>query len=338
MQIEVKLSLKLMKARGAMRFVVMAGSLLAILPIQAQERAEQFPSKPIRIVVGNAAGGGTDTIARLVGQKMSDVLGQPIVIENKPGGSNMIAAQYVAKSPPDGYTLLLGSIGMLTINPAVFAKVPYDTMRDFAPISLICSYPLVLTVSAITPVRDVQELIAYIKDNPDKANAGGTGTIYQIATKMFELRTGSKMQFIPYRSNNESIMALIRGDTLLSIVDTGPVSGPLKDGRIRALAVATAQRLPAWPDVPTMAEAGIRDMQFELWAGLLAPAGTPQDIVAKIQAAVSETVASAEIREKMQALDIIPLGSTAEEYSRRLAREIAAWPELLKATNIKIQQ
>jgi hypothetical protein len=214
-----------MKSQGAARVFALMGLLVVVSPVQAQESAGTFPSKPIRIVVGNAAGGGTDAIARLVGQKMSDVLGQPVVVENKPGGSNMIAAQYVAKSPADGYTLLMGSIGMLTINPAVFASVPYDTMRDFAPISLICSYPLVLTVNATTPVRDVQELVAYIKANPEKANAGGTGTIYQIAAKMFELRTGTKTQFIPYRSNNESMMGLIRGDTLLSIVDTGPVSG-----------------------------------------------------------------------------------------------------------------
>ena len=327
-----------MKSQGAARVFALMGLLVVVSPVQAQESAGTFPSKPIRIVVGNAAGGGTDTIARLVGQKMSDVLGQPVVVENKPGGSNMIAAQYVAKSPADGYTLLMGSIGMLTINPAVFASVPYDTMRDFAPISLICSYPLVLTVNATTPVRDVQELVAYIKANPEKANAGGTGTIYQIAAKMFELRTGTKTQFIPYRSNNESMMGLIRGDTLLSIVDTGPVSGPRKDGRVRALAVTTAQRLPAWPDVPTMAEAGINNMEFELWAGLLAPAGTPASIVSKIQDAVIEAVKSPDIRDKMRNLDIIPVGSTAEEYSRRLAREIAMWPELIKSANIKIQQ
>jgi tripartite-type tricarboxylate transporter receptor subunit TctC len=188
---------ELMKSQGAARVFALVGLLVVVAPVQAQESAGTFPSKPIRIIVGNAAGGGTDTIARLVGQKISDVLGQPIVVENKPGGSNMIAAQYVAKSPADGYTLLMGSIGMLTINPAVFASVPYDTMRDFAPISLICSYPLVLTVNANTPVRDVQELVAYIKANPEKANAGGTGTIDQIAAKMFELRTERRPSSFP---------------------------------------------------------------------------------------------------------------------------------------------
>ena len=305
---------------------------------QAQEDPKNYPSRPIHIVVGNAAGGGIDTIIRLIAPKLSERLGRPVVIENKPGGNNIIAVQAVTKAAPDGYTLLAGSLGMLTINPAVYPNLPYDTLRDLAPISMMCAYPLFLAVNAQMPVKSVPELTDYINANPDKANAGGTGSVYQIATKLFEMRTGTRTQFIPYRSHQDSLVGLMRGDTLMTIVDSAPATGPLKDGRVRALAVTTAQRLPNWPDVPTLAEAGVRDMQFELWSGLLAPAGTPPAIIKTLQDAVIDVVRSEEMRDRMRNLELVPLGTTSDEYGRRLAREIALWAEVVKAGNIKLQQ
>src|SRR3954454_13530633 len=243
----------------------------------------KYPRKAIHLIVPNTAGGGTDFLARLIGQKMAERLGQPVVIENKPGANSMIAAQQVIKSPADGHTLLMGSIGMLTVNPAVVANLSYDTQRDFAPISNIAQFPLILTVNAAAPIKSAAELVAYAKANPDKANAGASGPIFQVVQKLFELRTGTKFQYIAYRANSEAMIALIRGDILMSLSDSGPATGPIQDGRVRPLAVTSKERLPSYPDVPTMAEAGISDMVVEFWQGLVAPAGTPALIIRKLQ-------------------------------------------------------
>ena len=235
-----------------------------------------YPSRPIHIIVGNAAGGGNDILARLVGQKLSERLGQPVIIENRAGANSIIAVQYAAKMPPGGYTLLMGSIGMLTVNPAVTDNLPYDTERDFAPISIIASFPLLLTVPAQAPIHSVRELLACAKANPAKANTGGAGSIFEVVTRMFELRTGSQFQYVTYRSTSDAMLGLMRGDIMMSLGDSSPVSGPLGADRVRALAITTAQRLPAWPDVPTMAEAGIEDMVVDLWTGFVAPRARPR--------------------------------------------------------------
>jgi tripartite-type tricarboxylate transporter receptor subunit TctC len=310
---------------------------LAGTSLRAQEDIKNYPSKPIHIIVGNAAGGGNDVLARMVGQKLSDRLHQSVVVENKAGANSIIAAQYVAKAPPDGYTLLMGSIGMLTVNPAVADNLPYDTKRDFVPISAIASFPLLLAVPAEMPIRTVQELLAYAKANPNKANSGGSGSIFQVATKMFEMRTGSQFQYVTYRATSEAMIALMRGDIIMSLGDSGPISGPLKDGRVRALAISTAKRLPAFPDVPTMAEAGVKDMVAELWTGFVAPAGTSAPIVKKLQDEVMQVVKSDEIQEKMRALDVVPVGNTSEEFAGMITRSLALWADVAKAGNIKLQ-
>lgn len=316
---------------------IVAALALTVVAAQAQD-TKDYPSRPVHIVVGNAAGGGTDTIVRLIQPKLQERLGRPVVIENRPGGNNIIAVQAVTKAQPDGYTLLAGTMGMLTINPSVVPNLPYDTLRDLAPISIICPYPVLITVNAAAPVKNLQELIAYIKANPDKANAGGTGSVYQVATKLFEMRTGVKLQFITYRSHTESLTGLMRGDTLMAVVDTAPVAGPLKDGRVRALAVLSPQRLPNYPDVPTIAEAGVKDLELDLWAGLLAPAATPPAIVRRLNEAVIETVKSAEVRKAMANLELIPVGSSAADYASRIRREIGMWADVVKAGNIQIQR
>src|SRR5262249_15244948 len=181
---------------------------------------DNYPSRTIHIIVANAAGGGSDFLARLVGQKLQDRIGQSVVIENKPGANAMIAAQAVIKSPPDGHTLLLGSIGMLTVNPAVGADPSYHTQPDIPPIPNIAQFQLILTVNPASPIRTVAELVAFAKANPDKANAGASGPIFQVVQKMFELRTGTSFQYIAYRANSEAMIALIRGDILMSLSDT----------------------------------------------------------------------------------------------------------------------
>jgi tripartite-type tricarboxylate transporter receptor subunit TctC len=317
--------------------VALLAAGVSLFGLHALAQDGRFPTKPIHIIVGNAAGGGTDYLARLVGQKMSERLGQPVVIENKPGANSTIAVQSVVKSPPDGHTLLMGSIGMLTVNPAVVPNLSYDTKRDLSPISIIGSFPLILTVNASSPIRSVQDLIAYAKAHPDKANAGASGPIFQVVQKMFELRTGTQFQYIAYRANSEAMISLMRGDILMSLSDTGPATGPIQDGRVRALAVTSAQRLPSYPDVPTMAEAGVKDMTVEFWQGLVAPIGTPAGVIKKLESELMAIVRLPDVAEKLRSQEVIPVGGTTADYVALIDRELKQWAEVAKAGNIVIQ-
>jgi tripartite-type tricarboxylate transporter receptor subunit TctC len=327
-----------MKVNRAVCLLALIFMALPSGPATAQETAKSFPNRPVHIIVGNAAGGGIDILARLVGQKLSDRLGQPVIIENKAGASGVIAAQYVAKAPPDGHTLLMAPIGTMTVNPAVIPNLPYDPQRDFLPVSIVASFPLVLAVNSAAPVRTVADLIAYAKANPDKANAGASGVIFQVVQKLFEMRTGSSFQYISHRSNTETMVSLMRGDLLMSLSDIGPVAGLLKDGRVRALAVTSSERLPTWPDVPTMAEAGIKDMEIGFWSGLVAAAGTPQPIVKRLQDEVMAVMRLEDTRARLAAYEISPEGSTSEEFAQRVAREIVLWADVAKAGHIQMQQ
>lgn len=319
------------------RTALVAALLCAGVAGALAQDARNYPSRTISIVVANAAGGGTDYLARLVGQKMQERMGQSVIVENKPGANAMLAAQHVIRSAPDGHTLLMGSIGMLTVNPAVVANLSYDTQRDFAPISILAQFPLILTVNAAAPIRSVQELVAYAKANPDKANAGASGPIFQVVQKLFELRSGTRFQYIAYRANSEAMIALMRGDVLMSLSDTGPAAGPIQDGRVRPLAVTSAKRLESYPDVPTMAEAGIKDMEVEFWQGMVAPAATPKPIIKKLEGELIEIVTLPDVREKLMSHQVFPVGSTAEEYAAVIARELKQWADVAKAGKIKIQ-
>src|SRR5262245_15839567 len=198
---------------------------------------EPYPNKPIRILVGYAAGGGNDIIVRVMQPEMIKGLGQPVVVDNKPGAQGIIAAELAAKAPADGYTLMMGPSGPMTINPATYSKLPYSPTRDFAPISMICSFPLLVTVDAKLPIKNVKELIAYVKANPGKANSASSAGIFQIATEMFKQRTGTAIEMIPYKSSGESVQAVIGGSVMMTIVDPPPASGPLKSGALRVVAV-----------------------------------------------------------------------------------------------------
>jgi tripartite-type tricarboxylate transporter receptor subunit TctC len=325
-----------MNRRRAIVTLGMAAASLAGGRALAQD-AREFPNRNVFIVVPNAAGGGLDFFARLVGGKLADRLGKPVVVENRPGANGNLAAAQVTKSAPDGHTLLLGSIGMLTVNPVVVPNLTYDPQRDFVPIATVAKFPLILTVNAKAPVKNVQELVAYAKANPDKANAAASGPIFQVVQKMFEQRTGTNFQYIAFRANSEAMMSLMRGDALMSLSDVGPATGPLQDGRVRALAVTSPQRLKSHPDVPTMAEAGFKDMEVEFWTGLLAPAKTPPAIVKRLQDEVIAIVKMPDVVEKLASHQTFPAGNTSEEFARIIARELAQWAEVAKKGNIKIQ-
>jgi len=311
-----------------------AGMALALV-VGVAAAQDSYPSKPIRIVVGYSAGGGNDIIVRVMQPELSKGLGQPIIVENKPGAQSIIAAELVAKAPADGYTILMGPSGPMTINPATYSKLPYSPMRDFAPISMICQFPLIVVVDPKLPVRSVKELVEYAKANPGKSNYASSAGIFQIATEMFKQRTGTKIEMIPYKGSGESIQAVAAGQVMMTIVDPAPASGPLKSATVRGLAVTSPKRHPSWPDLPTMAEAGIGDMEVPVWTAFFAPAKTPPAIVARLQKEVARVVHTAEVRERFAQMGLDPVGGSSEELGKVVARDIEKWTAVAKAANIK---
>jgi tripartite-type tricarboxylate transporter receptor subunit TctC len=315
--------------------VVLAAGLGGAALAQGDE-AQAYPKKAIRLIVGFGAGGGNDIFARLIAPKLSEKLGQPVLVENKPGAGGTIAADLVAKSAPDGYTIYVGATGAMTISPAVFSKLPYVTLRDFAPISMIADFPLLLTVNATAPVKTVAELVAYAKANPDKANYASSSPAFTLPTEQFKQKTGAPMERINYKSSGESLTAVVSGEVLMTIADVPPVVGHLKAGRVRALAVTGAKRLADLPDVPTMAEAGLPDIDVRLWSGLFAPAKTPAGIVRKLEAAMMATIALPDVNKRLKELQVDPSGNTSEAFKQIVARELPRWAAIAKAANIKL--
>lgn len=308
----------------------------AITAASAQEDPARYPTRPIHIVVGFAAGGGNDIIARIFGQKLSESLGQPVIIDNKPGGGAIVATEYVAKSPPDGYTLLVGASGM-AINPAVYARLPYDAVRDFVAVSELASFPLILIVNSSSPVKTVAELVAYAKANPDKMNYGSSSASFQLVTELFKQKTGAPMQAIPYKSANESVLAVVGGQVTTAIADAGPVTGQVKAGLVRALAVAAPKRMEDFPDVPTLKEAGA-DVDAVLWSGIFVPKATPPAIVRKLEAELMRIAKQPDVVARLKPLGIEAVGNSTEEFTRILAADIARWTDVAKAGNIRIEQ
>jgi len=309
----------------------------AITSAFAEEDPAKYPTRPIHIIVGFTPGGGNDIIARIVGQKLSESLGQPVIIENKPGGGAIVATEYVAKSAADGYTLLVGASGAMAINPAVYAKLPYDSIRDFVPLSELGSFPLFLIVNASSPIKSVAELVAYAKANPDKTNYASSSAAFQLVTEQFKQKTGAPMQVIPYKGANDSVMAVISGQVTATIADAGPVSGQVKSGLVRALAVAAPKRTEDFPDVPTMKEAGA-DVDAVLWSGIFAPKDTPPAIARKLEGEFMRIARLPDVIARLKPLGIESVGNASDEFARILASDIARWTEVAKAGNIKMEQ
>jgi tripartite-type tricarboxylate transporter receptor subunit TctC len=297
----------------------------------------QYPDRPIRIVVGFTPGGGNDIIARVFGQKLSESLGQPVIIENKPGAGAMLATEYVARSAPDGYTLLVGASGAMTISPAVYEKMTYDTMRDFKPVSELGSFPLILIVNAKSEFKSLADLVAYAKANPEKANYSSSSAAFQLATELFKQKTGAPMQMIPYKGANDSVTAVISGEVTATIADAGPVIGQVNGGMARALAVAASTRAESLPDVPTMKEAGA-DVEAVLWSGIFVPAATPPEIVRKLEAEFIRIARLPDVVSRLKLLNIDSVGNSSEEFSRIIASDLERWKAVARAGNIKIAQ
>jgi len=296
--------------------------------------AQGYPNKPIRMVVTFPTGGAPDTLARIFSSKAQ--LGQPVVVENKPGAGGNIGAEFVAKSPPDGYSLVMGTVGTHAINGALYSKMPYDMVKDFVPVAHVASAPNLLVVNNDLPVKSVAELIAYLKANPNKVSFGspGIGTSVHVSGELFKTMTGTTMTHIPYKGRQFAIPDLVGGQIQV-MFDNMPSALPMaKEGKIRALAQTTAKRSAAAPDVPTVAET-VPGFEATTWFAVFAPAGTPADVVTRINTEMRRVFALPDVLEKLQTLGLEPWISTPNELTQFQAAEIVKWAKVVKDSGAK---
>ena len=310
---------------------ILVAGFLAAPPAQAQD----YPNKPVRIVIGLAAGGGIDVIARVVAQKMTENLGQPVLVENKPGASGIIAAEFVAKAAPDGYTLMIAPSGPMVFNAVMFSKLSYSPIRDYVPIGMVANFPLIAVVNAATPIKTMRELADYAKANPARANYAASTAAFQLTTELFNIHAGTAMQNITYKGTNESVASVIAGDVLMTFADSGPASAAMRGGKVRGLAVTAPRRMTAFPDLPTMLEAGFPQLDVQLWGGLFAPAGTPPAIVKKLEDELAKALKSPDVVQRFNTLTVNAGGAAGPELGAQMAAEIARWKDVAQKANIK---
>lgn len=297
----------------------------------------KYPEKPIKILVGFSAGGPTDIVARLVGSRLEKVLGQPVIIENKPGGGSNIASAEAARAKPDGYTLFLGTIANAT-NMSVYKNLNYNTERDFIPITQLVSSPSILVVNNDLPIKTLAELIAYAKANPGKLSyaSSGAGGSPHLAGEMLKLRAGIDALHVPYKGAAPALNDVMGGTVSMGFKTASGITTTIQAGRVRAIAVAGATRMPQLPDVPTLAELGFQDFEVSSWSGLFAPKGTPPEIVNTIANAVIGILKSPDVRKQLEGLGAAPVGSTPEEFQKYVRSEIEKWGVVAKAANIQL--
>jgi tripartite-type tricarboxylate transporter receptor subunit TctC len=315
--------------------LALAAALLAVgLPVQAQT----YPSKPVKLVVPFPPGGSLDIAGRLLAQKLSEAWGQSVVVENKPGAGGNIGADFVAKSPADGYTILMGALSTHAVNPSLYKSMPYDAVKDFAPISLIAITPNVLVVNPAVPVSTAKEFVAYAKANPGKLafGSGSNGSAGHLAGELFKVETGTDAVHVPFKGGAPATQALMAGDTQFMFDNLANAMAQVKAGRIKALAVTTAERSKLAPDLPTMAEAGLPGFDISTWYGLFAPAGTPPAVIAKWNADVTKILNSPDVRAKLQADGAEPSPNTPEQFAQFIARELAKYARIIKASGAKV--
>jgi tripartite-type tricarboxylate transporter receptor subunit TctC len=322
--------------------LVLAGALaaaaLAFGALVAPAAAQGFPSKPVKLVIPFPPGGSLDNVGRLLAQKLSEAWGQQVVIENKPGAGGNIGADAVAKSPPDGYTVVMGALSTHAVNPSLYKTMPYDAVRDFAPLSLVATTPNVLIVKAGVPIASVKDLVAYAKANPGKTNfgSGSNGSAGHLAGELFKLETGTDVMHIPYKGGAPALQALLAGDTQFMFDNLANAMAQVKGGTVRAIAVTTAQRSKLAPDLPTMAEAGLPGFDISTWFGLMAPAGTPPEVVARWNEGIVKALNSPDVREKMLAQGAEPAPMTPTEFAAFIARERDKYARIVKASGAKV--
>jgi tripartite-type tricarboxylate transporter receptor subunit TctC len=316
---------------------VLAALLVGLLSLMGAvaAMAQQYPTKPVRMVVGFPPGGGNDVIARLVAAKLQEAWGQPFIVENRPGANAIIATEAVAKAAPDGYTLLIGASGAMTFNPSLYATLPYDPVRDFAPVSMIGSFPLVLAVPPALPARSVQEFVQAARVAPGTFNYSSGSAPFQFAAELFKIQTRTEIHAVPYKGSAQAVTALLANEVHMTFVDSGAVVPHVQSGKLRALAVTSPRRSAALPDVPTMVESGLPDFDVVLWVSLFVPAGTPRPIVDRLQTQIAQIVQMKDVSERLAALGIEPVGGTPDHLAAAVKADLARWAAVAKSASIK---
>lgn len=314
-------------------FAAVALSLCA-----TQAAAQAYPSKPIRIIVGFAAGGSTDKLARVIGLRMAEVLGQPVVIDNRPGAAGNIASEAAASAAPDGYTLFMATLSSQAINPHLYAKIKFDPLKSFQPIGMVAKYPLLLVVSPQLQVNSVQELVSYAKSNPGKTfyASSGNGSPAHLAGELFKDATSLDTSHVPYKGGGPAMLALMSNEAQFGFETIPSAIGHARGGKLKALAVTSDKRSVAAPELPTMQEAGLKKFSVTSWAGLLVPAGTPKAIVDKLVQATQATLETPSVKTALVNDGAEPGGGTPEQFATFMSSELKAWGEVVRSANVKL--
>ncbi len=318
----------------------LASTLALAMPIAAAHaRADDYPSHTIRLIVPYAAGGGADGVARIVAKRVSETIGQPIVIENHGGAGSIIGTEIVKKAEPDGYTLLLGQSGPISINPAVYKELPYDPVKDFAPITMTTAYPYILVVNTKLPVKTLHEFVALVKSSPGQFNYGttGVGAANHLVTELFSSKAGLRMTHIPYRGTALAVADLLAGQVTMVFADPISALEHIKAGTLRALAVTSKERSPVAPDVPTVAESGYPGFDAIAWHGILAPAQTPPAIIGKLHNQIVEALKDPPTKALLEAQAMQTVGDTPEQFAAFIREDIAVWREVATQANVSVK-
>jgi tripartite-type tricarboxylate transporter receptor subunit TctC len=304
--------------------------------LAASHAAQPYPGKPIRVLVPFAAGGGTDALARMVAQRMTDALGQPVIVDNRPAVDGVVASELTARAVPDGYTLMLISSSH-AINPALRGKLPYDTIRDFLPITQTANQQLLFVVHPSVPAKNVKELIDHAKANPDKLNYGSSSNAVALPMELFKTMSGTKIQHVPYKGSAPMVNDLLGGQIQMAIAGAVSAIPQVKAGRLRALAIGDSKRSAFLPEVPTIAESGVPGYQASIWSGMLAPARTPRAIIDLLNQTAVRVVLAAEFKERLLTMGSDAVGSTPEEWGRFIESEMVKWAKIVQATGMKAE-
>ena len=301
--------------------------------------AQSYPTRAVTLIVPSAAGGGTDTIARLIGDQLSKQLGQGFVVENRTGAGMLVGTTAVAKAAPDGYTLLVGLNGNMTVNPSLFAKLPYDPIADFVPVAMLATYPFLAVVNNDLPVKSIKELIAYLKANVGKVDyaSAGNGTGQHLAPELFKMMTGTEMAHIAYRGAQPAYLDVISGRVPVFFDNMSTAMSLAKEGKIRALAITSKKRSPLMPELPSVEEAGVPGYEYHTWFGLWAPKGTPQPIVDKLNAEVTKALADPVVRQRIAAGAGEPSAMALKDIEPFMKADIAKWAEVVRRAGIKVE-
>ena len=299
--------------------------------------AQNYPTKPIKLIAPFPPGGSTDLLARLIGQKLTEAWGQQVVVENRGGAGGTIGVELAARAAPDGYTIVMGHIGTFGANPTLYPKLPYDAIKDFAPVTLLAMVPNAMVVHPTFPARTVKDILAIARAKPGQVlyGSGGNGSAAHLAMVYFELLAKVKLTHIPYKGTGPAIYDLIAGQTSTMITGMAALMPHIKSGKLRPIAVGTARRLAVLPDVPTIAEAGVPGYEATQWYGILAPAATPRDIVLKLNAEMVKALRTADVRERLAGDGVIPVGDTPEEFAAHIKTEIARWAPVVRASGAR---